>query len=119
MALNHSGADKYCEICIQLIDCKRCLGVGTVDVCGTDGIQPDQQASAPCGQVVEDCGIMSRKRLRVLKRVPPIIGVCEGCLAQFKSIFTAPFAAESEIKVRFAAHKCTHSNRSVPKQPQP
>ena len=53
---------------------------------------------------------MTRKRLRVLKRVPPIIGVCEGCLAQFKSIFTAPLAAEAEIRVRFTAHKCTHAS---------
>jgi len=57
---------------------------------------------------------MRRKRLRVLKRVPPIIGVCEGCLAQFRSVFTAPFAAEAEIRVRFAAHKCTHASRSAP-----
>jgi hypothetical protein len=31
---------------------------------------------------------MAKKRLRLLKRVLPIIGMCEGCLAQFKSIFT-------------------------------
>jgi len=62
---------------------------------------------------------MTKKRLRVLKRVPPIIGVCQGCLAQFKSIFTAPFAAETEIRGRFAAHKCTQTNRSVPKQSEP
>ena len=58
---------------------------------------------------------MPRKRLRVLKRVPPIIGVCEGCLAQFKSVFTGPLAAEAEIRVRFAAHKCTATNRNTPK----
>ena len=57
---------------------------------------------------------MTRKRLRILKRVPPIIGVCEGCLAQFKSVFTGPFAAEAEIRVRFAAHKCTHTSGSIP-----
>lgn len=49
---------------------------------------------------------MARKRLRLLKRVPPMIGVCEGCLAQFRSIFTGRIAAEAEIRVRFAAHKC-------------
>jgi hypothetical protein len=58
---------------------------------------------------------MTRKRLRILKRVPPILGVCEGCLAQFKSIFTAPFAAQTEIRFRFATHKCRHVNSSVPK----
>ena len=56
---------------------------------------------------------MARKRLRVLKRVPPIIGVCEGCLTQFKSIFAGPIAAEAEIRVRFAAHKCRRTARSV------
>lgn len=61
---------------------------------------------------------MPRKRLRVLKRVPPIIGVCEGCLTQFKSIFTGPIAAEAEIRVRFAAHKCTHMSRDVPQDAQ-
>jgi len=61
---------------------------------------------------------MTRKRLRVLKRVPPIIGICEGCLAQFRSIFTAPSVAQTEIRFRFAAHKCAHSKRNVPKPPQ-
>jgi hypothetical protein len=55
---------------------------------------------------------MARKRLRLLKRVPPIIGVCEGCLAQFRSIFTKAIAAEAEIRVRFAAHKCIRAERS-------
>ena len=55
---------------------------------------------------------MARKKLRLLKRVPPIIGVCEGCLTQFKSIFTKPIAAEAQIRVRFAAHKCLPVNRS-------
>lgn len=56
--------------------------------------------------------IMARKKLRMLKRVPPIIGVCEGCLVQFKSIFTAAVAAEAEIRVRFAAHKCASTGRN-------
>lgn len=55
---------------------------------------------------------MAGKKLRLLKRVPPILGVCEGCLAQFKSIFTQAVAAETEIRVRFAAHKCTSVDRS-------
>ena len=58
---------------------------------------------------------MAKRKLRLLKRVPPIIGVCEGCLAQFKSIFTGRIAAEAEIRVRFAAHKCMHAVRSVAK----
>jgi len=56
---------------------------------------------------------MAKRKLRVLKRVPPIIGICEGCLAQFKSIFTRTVAAETEIRVRFAAHKCIHAHRSA------
>jgi hypothetical protein len=55
---------------------------------------------------------MAKKKLRVLKRVPPIIGICEGCRAQFKSIFTAAVPAEAEIRFRFAAHKCTSPDRS-------
>jgi hypothetical protein len=39
--------------------------------------------------------IMARKKLRLLKRVPP---VCKGCFAQFKSIFTGAVAAEAEIR---------------------
>jgi hypothetical protein len=54
---------------------------------------------------------MARKRLRLLKRVPPVIGVCEGCLTQFKSTFTRAIAAEAEIRVRFAAHKCMRTER--------
>jgi len=56
---------------------------------------------------------MARKRRRLLKRVLPIIGVCEGCLAQFKSIFTGSLAAEAEIRFRFAAHKCMIADRSA------
>jgi hypothetical protein len=55
---------------------------------------------------------MAKKKLRLLKRVPPILGICEGCLVQFKSIFTGAIAAEAEIRFRFAAHKCVHADRS-------
>jgi hypothetical protein len=54
---------------------------------------------------------MAKKKLRLLKRVPPIIGICEGCLAQFKSVFTGPMVAQTEIRVRFAAHKCMDTDR--------
>jgi len=56
---------------------------------------------------------MAKRKLRVLKRDRPIVGICEGCLAQFKSIFTGTVAAEAEIRVRFAAHKCLHAHRSA------
>ena len=52
---------------------------------------------------------MAKKKLSLLKRVPPIVGVCEGCLTQFKSVFTRAIAAETEIRVRFATHKCVHT----------
>jgi len=55
---------------------------------------------------------MAKKKLRVLKRVPPILGICEGCLSQFKSIFTGGIAAETEIRVRYAAHKCMAADRA-------
>jgi len=58
---------------------------------------------------------MAKRKLRLLKRVHPIIGVCEGCLAQFKSSFTGAIAAEAEIRVRFARHKCVHAHRSAAK----
>ena len=56
---------------------------------------------------------MARRKLRLLKRLPPMFGVCEGCLAQFKSIFTGPIAAEAEIRIRFAGHKCMQADRSA------
>lgn len=62
---------------------------------------------------------MVRKRLRLLKRVPPIVGVCQGCFDQFKSIFTGPAAAEVEIRVRFAAHKCAHADRGAARMHKP
>ena len=55
---------------------------------------------------------MAKKKLRLLKRVPPIVGVCEGCLGQFKSIFTHATAAETEIRLRFTAHKCVQADRT-------
>ena len=55
---------------------------------------------------------MGKKKLRLLKRGAPIIGLCEGCLAQFRSVFTGVMAAQSEIRIRFAAHKCMATDRS-------
>jgi hypothetical protein len=82
---------------------------------GTESIQVEPTNDEhPLARSWKESTVMRRKRLRVLKRVPPIIGVCEGCLAQFKSVFTGPLAAEAEIRVRFAAHKCTHANRDAP-----
>jgi len=49
---------------------------------------------------------MPKRKLRLVKRVPPIIGVCEACNAQFKSIHTDPATAEADIEVSFKGHKC-------------
>jgi len=57
---------------------------------------------------------MARRKLRLLKSIHPIIGVCEGCLAQFKSSFTKAIAVEAEIRVRFARHKCVHAHHTAP-----
>ena len=53
---------------------------------------------------------MAKKKLKLLTRVPPIIGICEGCLAQFKSIFTHAIAAETEIRLRYTTHKCVQAD---------
>jgi len=58
---------------------------------------------------------MAKRKLRVLKGIPPIMGICESCLAQFKSIFPGAIAAQAEIRVRFAAHRCVHAHRSATK----
>jgi len=58
---------------------------------------------------------MAKRKLRLLKRGGPTIGICEGCLAQFKSSFTRAIAAEAEIRVRFAAHKCLHAHQIAAK----
>ena len=56
---------------------------------------------------------MAKRKLRLLNRVPPIMGICEACFVQFKSIFTGAIAAEAEIRRRFAAHKCMNADRRV------
>jgi hypothetical protein len=41
---------------------------------------------------------MQKRKLRIVKRSPPAIGVCERCNAQFK---------DADIQAQFDAHKCT------------
>jgi hypothetical protein len=43
---------------------------------------------------------MPKRKLRLVKRTPPILGVCERCNSQFK------FNSEAEIRSAFDAHKC-------------
>jgi len=49
---------------------------------------------------------MPKRKLRIVKRTPPAIGICERCNAQFKS--SKPFGDEAatEIGQAFAIHKC-------------
>src|SRR5439155_20171071 len=55
---------------------------------------------------------MPKRKLRLVKRVPPILGVCEACNTTFKSIHTDPAAAVADIKVGFDAHKCKREDAS-------
>jgi len=73
-----------------------------------------QETESLSGPLVEE-SIMAKRKLRLLKRATPIIGICEGCLVQFKSIFTGAIASEAEIRVRFAAHKCMYAHRTPAK----
>jgi ribosomal protein L37AE/L43A len=40
---------------------------------------------------------MAKRILRIVKRTPPAIGVCERCNAQFKG---------ADMEAQFEAHKC-------------
>jgi hypothetical protein len=42
---------------------------------------------------------MEKRKLRIVKRTPSLLGVCERCNSQFSG-------AENEIKAAFDAHKC-------------
>ena len=49
---------------------------------------------------------MPKRSLRIVKKSPPAIGVCERCNSQFKSDKRSWQEADSEIVKAFAAHKC-------------
>ncbi|MGO9575513.1 MAG: hypothetical protein ACLPTQ_14435 [Terriglobales bacterium] len=46
---------------------------------------------------------MPKRKLRIVKRTPPFIGVCERCNSQFQSNL---LIAYPDIQARFDAHKC-------------
>lgn len=46
------------------------------------------------------------RTLRIVKRTPIAIGICEHCNAQFKSQQAVEEDAEAEMKAQFDAHKC-------------
>jgi hypothetical protein len=49
---------------------------------------------------------MPKRKLRMVKRTPPFLGVCERCNCQFKS------NSETKIRPAFDAHKCTPQDGS-------
>jgi hypothetical protein len=49
---------------------------------------------------------MQKRKLRLVKRTIPAIGICERCNAQFKSSKPSEDAAAVEIAEAFRAHKC-------------
>jgi hypothetical protein len=48
---------------------------------------------------------MAKRSLRIVKRTPSMLGVCERCSSEFGSALSAS-AAEVEIRAAFDAHKC-------------
>ncbi len=49
---------------------------------------------------------MAKRKLRIVKTSPTLLGVCERCSLQFNSDRPAITEAESEIAAAFKAHKC-------------
>ena len=48
---------------------------------------------------------MPKRKLRIVKKTPSMLGVCERCSSEFGSRLSAS-AAEAEIKAAFDAHEC-------------
>jgi hypothetical protein len=48
---------------------------------------------------------MEKRKLRIVKRTPSLLGICERCNSQFSG-------TESEIKAAFDAHKCNLADSS-------
>lgn len=48
---------------------------------------------------------MHKRRLRIVKKTPSVLGVCERCGSEFSSPKSVQ-AAETEVKAAFDAHKC-------------
>jgi hypothetical protein len=48
---------------------------------------------------------MTKRKLRIVKKTPSMMGVCERCSSEFASSLSAK-DAEAEIKAAFDAHKC-------------
>jgi hypothetical protein len=48
---------------------------------------------------------MAKPSLRIVKRIPSTLGVCERCSSEFGSLVSGP-AADVEIRAAFDVHKC-------------
>jgi hypothetical protein len=49
---------------------------------------------------------MAKRKLRIVKTSPDLLGVCERCGSQFKSTLAVQSEAKDEITAAFDAHKC-------------
>jgi len=57
---------------------------------------------------------MPARNLRVVKRTPIAIGICDNCNFQFKSSQPTEDDAEAEMRAQFDAHKCKREDASKP-----
>jgi len=55
---------------------------------------------------------MQKRKLRIVKRTPPTLGICERCNSQFKSSQASEDVAAIEIAEAFTAHKCKPTDSS-------
>jgi len=49
---------------------------------------------------------MQKRKLRIVKRTPVALGICERCNAQFHSKQPVEDNAEIDMKIQFDKHKC-------------
>jgi hypothetical protein len=49
---------------------------------------------------------MQKRKLRIVKKSPPALGICERCNTQFKASTYNPDKATVELNAVFDAHKC-------------
>ncbi len=59
-----------------------------------------------------ETGYMPKRNLRIVKRTPIAIGICESCNMQFTSHQPIEDDAEAEMRAAFDAHKCKRQDAS-------
>jgi len=62
--------------------------------------------------VVIQSVIMAKRALRIVKRPPNPLAVCERCHCQFSSAKPGKEKADADIRAQFAAHKCRFTDSS-------